>query len=109
VLGHPVQFLSNAANISAEPLGVVVAGSAAAGQVTFTSAYLNPFEPELFHVTFSRYREFVLNNVVNCPVPSKYNVALFPKVMPNCVEVVLKVGVARRSATTAAMMLVAAV
>jgi len=32
------QFLSNAANISTEPLGVVVAGSTGAGQVTFRSA-----------------------------------------------------------------------
>ena len=36
-------------------------------------------------------------------------VGFVPNVIPNCVEVVLKVGVARKSATTAAMMFVAAV
>ena len=51
----------------------------------------------------------MLNDVVNCPVPSKYSVAFVPNLIPNCVEVVLVFGVARRSATTAAMMFVAEV
>jgi hypothetical protein len=44
-----------------------------------------------------------------CPWLSKYNVFAVPKVMANCEEVVLALGVALRSARTAAMMLVAAV
>ena len=80
---------------------------AAAGQVTFMSAYLNPLEP--LHIMFPWYREFAPINVVNCPVPSKYNLLFVPNVMTYCVEAALKVGVARKSAITAAAIFVAAV
>jgi len=45
----------------------------------------------------------------HCPALSKYSVVAFPKGIQNCVEVGLAFGVARKSATTPAMMLVAAV
>ena len=55
----------------------------------------------------TRYREFAPNTVVNCPAPSKYNVLALPNVMPYCGDVAEVV--ARISAITEAMILVAAV
>ena len=54
----------------------------------------------------TRYREFAPNNVVNCPAASKYNVLAVPNVMPYCGDV--EEVVARISAITEAMILVAA-
>ena len=51
----------------------------------------------------------MLNDVVNCPMPSKYKVLFVPNLMANCDEVLVVVGVARISETTAAMIFVAAV
>ena len=95
-----------------EPLAF--ATEAAAGHQTFISAHGTtdeqlPVPFDVFHVTFSWYREFGLNEIANCPVPSKYNVFAVPKTIPNCAEVFVAVGIARRSATTAAIMFVAAV
>ena len=58
---------------------------------------------------FRRYRESVPSDVEACPEASKYNVLSVPKVIANCGEVVATAGVVRKSATIAAMMLVAAV
>ena len=55
----------------------------------------------------TRYREFAPNDVVNCPAPSKYNVFAVPNVMPYCGDI--EDVVARISAITEAMILVAAV
>ena len=90
------------------------AGVAAAGHVTLRSAQGNAAEQAAvglatFQVTFNWYREFAPADVANCPEPSKYNVVFVPNVIPNCAEVVFAFGVARKSATTAAMMFAAAV
>jgi hypothetical protein len=55
----------------------------------------------------ARYREFAVNDVVNWPAVSKYSVIAVPNVMPYCGDV--EDVVARISAITEAMILVAAV
>ena len=104
-----------------EPLAF--AELAAAGQVTSTFKYGSPVEL-VGYVTLTLYRGFIpceppvspqqSHRPTSCPSLLKYNCTEFGgvhplKPSPNCVEVVLVVRVARKSAITAAMILVAAV
>jgi hypothetical protein len=66
-----IYLLSNAANISTDPLGIGVGlvNRTVGGQVTLRSANLNAAEPD--QLTLSWYREFGPSEVVNWPALSK--------------------------------------
>lgn len=88
-----------------------MAAAAAAGQLSLKSANVADIVPGGAggKVIVRRYREVAVIAVAGVPSELKYRVCAVPKVIPNCAEVVLVFGVARRSAMTLLIILVAAV